>query len=216
MHIVYLIEFDIDTLPNRYIGSKSNARVQDDKIIGQRGIYTGSSKDSTYKKLIKEGTSYKVTVLGEFEIYEEALAYERKCHIEYDVVASTEYFNKAIAGQSTYSNPAYATYKHTKIDKIARLPRDHPLVLDGTWVGVSKGVVLTEDERKRRGRAGDKNGFFGRTHTEEVKKRLAKSASITHKDKPKTQEQRNKMSESARRRWNAYHECEESRQKESI
>ena len=80
MHIVYLIEFDIDTLPNRYIGSKSNARVQDDKIIGQRGIYTGSSKDSTYKKLIKEGTSYKVTVLGESRIYVDFFFSSRRRH----------------------------------------------------------------------------------------------------------------------------------------
>lgn len=171
-HLVYLLEFDREKLPNKYVGSKSNATFDGEKIIGKRGVYYGSSRDPEMSALLQE-TNPRVHILGEFSSYQEALEFERSEHIRLDVVANAEFFNKIVANESNYANPEYATYRHSTTGKRVRLRRDHPLVLDGTYVGVTKGAVLSEEQRRKRGRSGEDNYFFGRSHDEATKALLS-------------------------------------------
>lgn len=173
MNIVYLIKVNRSELPNKYIGSKANCDVKNGVIYDERGKpYVGSSTDKTYKSIV-EFSSYTLQVLGSFGTYEEALNAEKITHIRLDVVASPEYFNKSIATISNYSNPAYATYRHISTGKVARLPRDHPDVINGFWCGVTKGVKFSEEEKQKRPKQfGDKNGFFGKTHKKETKDKI--------------------------------------------
>jgi hypothetical protein len=201
MHIVYLIKVNREEFPNKYIGSKSNCSISNGKIYDSSGRhYIGSATDKTYKAIV-ECVSYTLQVLGEFKNYDDALRAEQNAHIRYDVVASPEFFNKSIATISNYSDPKFATYKHVVTGKIARLPRDHPKVKSGEWVGVSKGVKFTDEERKKRGRAGKLNPFYGKTHTPEVIEKIRKAMSISQKGKPKSNEHKQKLSEAARKRW---------------
>ena len=217
MNIVYLIKVKRDTLPNKYIGSKSNCTVVDGKILDNRGkVYAGSSTDKQYKLLVEQHDNYEVQILAEFDNYNDALYAERDLQIRNDVVASPEFFNKAIAAISNYTDPSYATYKHVSSGKVARLKRDHPLVLSGEWVGVTKGVILTEEQRKKRGRSGTENGFFGKTHTEETKLLIAKIIGDAHRGKPKSNEHRAAMAEAARLLWAKRKADKQSREEESI
>ena len=178
MHIVYLMKFNREQLPNLYIGSKSNCSFIDGKILDKSGkLYEGSCKSDSFLEA-RETCSYVVFILGAFGTYNEALLLEKDCHIINDVVASTFFFNRAIATISNYANPDFATYKNISTDKVARLPRMHPEVLNGNWVGVTKGVTLSEEERAARGRSGIENGFYGKTHSDETLEHLSEIAII--------------------------------------
>jgi hypothetical protein len=182
MHIVYLLKFQRDQLPNLYIGSKSNCSIIDGKIYDKLNkIYSGSCESKIFIET-RETTDYTVDVLGEFDSYDDALLYEKDEHIRHDVVASLHYFNRSIATFSTFTNPDYAAYKNVETGKVVRLPRDHPEVLNGTWVGVTKGLVLTEEERLKRGRSGSENGFFGKTHSDETLKVISEKAKLRGSD----------------------------------
>ncbi len=216
-HIVYLIKINREKFPNKYIGSKANCSVVDGKIVDQRGKqYKGSATDKEYRSLMEYCDDYSVQILGEFDTYKKALEAEKLAHIANDVVASPEFFNKSIATISNYSNPDYATFKHSVTGKVCRLPRNHPKVLSKEWVGVTKGRSLTEDEKKRRGRSGEQNGFFGKKHTEETKRNSGKKIGDKHRGKQKTDEQRRKMAEARRLWWVARKADNSSREKESV
>lgn len=202
MHIVYLMEFHREELPNKYIGSKSNCQVIDNRIYGNRGLYEGSSRDKGFREAITSNVSYTLHVLGEFETYDLALLNEKNIHIAHDVVASPEYFNKSIATISSFADPEYGTYKHTVTGKTARLRLDHPLVISGEWVGITRGRVLNAEERKSRGLPGELNPFYGKQHTSENRAMFSALARNTFKGKTKSDEQKAKMSESAKRIWN--------------
>ena len=170
MHIVYLMVFDREQLPNLYIGSKSNCSIIDGKIYGKNNkLYEGSCASDSFRKA-KKSCNYKIQVLGEFLTYDEALLAERNAHLANNVVASPLYFNRIIATTTNYTNPDYATYKHVLSGKIARLQRNHPDVLNGSWVGVTKGTILSEEQRKSRGLSGEYNSFYGKTHSDKSKK----------------------------------------------
>jgi hypothetical protein len=203
-HVVYMITFHRDLLPNKYIGSKSNAIVVEGKIRKNKkgDEYTGSSNCKLFQEA-KTSCKYSLQILGEFDDYEDGLWAEHYSHIRYDVVASPEYFNKSIARVNNYANPEYTTYKHVATGKVARLPRNHHRVLSGEWVGVTKGHKLTEEHRKRigDGERGERNGFYGKKHTEETKRISGKKIGDAHRGKPKSTEQRRKMAETRRAWW---------------
>lgn len=221
MHIVYIIEFSGRVVNNQYpcyyIGSKSNCHFSEGRIIDSNGKpYYGSSTSLEYNSLIfKEQIN--ISILFETDNYEECLSMERRFQQKYDVVADIRFFNKAIATINTYSNPEYATYKHVDYtNHVRRLPINHPLVLAGIWVGVTKGRVKSPEERKLHGRSGSLNAFYGKTHSiqtlennkkifkewvennPEYRTLMAESASKRFKGKSKTKEQKDKMSESSK------------------
>lgn len=225
MHLVYKIIFvdrQKDNIkPYYYIGSKSNCVVKDGIMYckERKKEYWGSSTDSEMKSLIGT-TKVVIEEIKWFSNYKECLKYERTVQINENVVSNTEYFNKSIAMENNFTDPDYATYKNLETNKIVRLRTDHPDVLSGFWVGVSKGTILTDDEKKKRGLKGDKNHFYGKHHSEvskdlirkgqqewkqkniEKDDEIRKNAATRIKDRclgiPKTESQKEKMSISGR------------------
>ena len=215
-NIVYLMKFHRTELPNLYIGSKSNCKVVDGRMYGKRGLYEGSSRDSTFASLVKSGIGYDLFVIGEFSSYDDALRAERAAHIRHDVVASPKFFNKSLALENNYSNPEYATYKHVETGKVARLKRMHPDVISGEWVGVTKGRVMPDSERGIRSMPGSKNPFYGKSHSNITKQSISKANSTALRGKKKTDEHRTKLSEAASRRWEAYRRDKEDRKAKGL
>jgi hypothetical protein len=200
MHIVYLIQIKRKEYPNKYIGIKSNSSIIDGKIYGYRGLYEGSSTDKEYKNIINT-CGYDAILLGQFDDWLDALQYEKELHINYDVVANEEFFNKTIATENTYCNPEYATYKNVKTGKVVRLKRNHHKVISGEYVGVTKNRILGEQEKKSRGRSGNLNPFYGKTHKEDVIKKISETAKKTFTGKKKSEDQKRKMSEARKKYW---------------
>ena len=198
MDIVYKLIFnkrkEKNEMPYFYIGSKSNCHVTDGKIIDKFGKeYYGSSAWENYENIVGDD-DVSVVILEEVDgDYNSLLSCEREQQIKNDVVASTEYFNKSFCQVNTYSNPNYATYKHIKTNKIVRLPRIHPSVLCGDYVGVTYGSKQSEEIKKKKSIAmsGDKNPFYGKKHTPEIMK-IIKNKNI---GKKLSKETRQKMSE---------------------
>lgn len=135
-------------------------------------VYTTSSRDSEFRGLIQSGEEYEVHVLYNENVeYSELLAQEKEIQESFDVVADPSYFNKSIAMQNNYSDPNYATYRHTQTGKIARLPRNHPDVLSGVWCGVTKGWKTGGNKQNYKG---DKNPFYGKSHSDKTKSIIGK------------------------------------------
>tara|TARA_B100000929_G_scaffold290599_1_gene284970 strand:+ start:103625 stop:104788 length:1164 start_codon:yes stop_codon:yes gene_type:complete len=194
MNIVYKITFldrkENNIYPYIYIGSKSNCNFVDGKIIDRNGnSYYGSSTWPNYYEIVKKG-NLKIELLFHSENYNECLMKEKELHLKEDVVANPEYFNKTIASISNYSDPSYATYKHTLYGKIVRLPRNHPLVENGTYVGVTKGDTVKHSGNGSR--FGMFNSFYGKTHSEQTKQKLREH----NLGKVHSEESRRKMSKS--------------------
>ena len=152
MHIVYRLffrkRFENGILPFQYIGCKSNVAIEDDVMIGRRGKYFSSSRSKIFLEAMKEEFP-ELEILFTGNEYRDVLAEERNLHLKFDVAANPEYFNMSISGSNTYTDPNYATYKNISTGKIARLKRDHPKVIEGMWVGVTKGNILSSERKDR-------------------------------------------------------------------
>lgn len=195
MHIVYRLTFkerkNESIFPYLYIGSKSNCTYLDGIIYDKSNKpYYGSSSWENYNEIVKEN-SIITEVLGVFEDYQECLDAEYRIQLENDVVSSPLYFNKSLATINNYSDPNFATYKHKTTGKRIRLLRTHKNVLDGTYVGVTKGNKSNEKIKQKQKRYGKDNHFFGKKHKPETIEKLRKSSS-NHKH---TEETKAKMSQ---------------------
>jgi hypothetical protein len=218
MHIVYKLTFNKrkkrNIMPFLYIGSKSNVSMENGIIYDRRGKeYYGSSTYENYSGIV-ESDDIEVEIIREFDEYVDALNFESMIQKSFDVVADPRYFNLAIATVNSYTDPNYATYKHTITGKTVRLPREHPMVISGIYVGVSKGTILTEEQRKRRGRSGEENAFFGKRHTEETIEKILSSRNQTYEGNPELfQNVRQKMSETAKKTFSGVPKTEEQKKK---
>ena len=214
MNVIYKIIF-IDRLksnikPYYYIGSKTNCSIINGKIIDSVGNeYYGSSKYKNYKEITKiEKIEINILFQSDDISYKDLLLLEKEYHILNDVVTSTEYFNLNIATINNYSDPEYGTYKHIETNKYVRLKRDHPLVLNGTYVGATKNSKHTKETLNKMSvsNSGDKNGFYGKTHSDETKDKIRlkvsgkkhseeskRKMSASGKGKPKSEEHKSKL-----------------------
>jgi len=179
MNIVYRLTFNKRKLENikpyYYIGSKSNCQFKEGLILDkQNKPYFGSSTYENYYDIVVSD-EITVEILKVFDEYQDALNYESSIQKFLDVVANTEYFNLSIATVNNFTDPDYATYKHIFTGKTVRLPRNHTMVLCGEYVGVSKGTILSPEERRSRGRSGEENPFYGRNHSDETKLLIAEA-----------------------------------------
>lgn len=175
MDVVYKLIFksrlERNEPPFYYIGSKSNITLINGKMVDKRGVcYFGSSRWPGYSKLV-DSEEIEVEILYEGP---NIIEMEKDIHLKEDVVANTNYFNLSIATISNFSNPSYATYINTATGKIVRLERDHPMVLNGSYVGVSKGITLSE-ETKLKISKNNTRPFLGRTHSKESLEKMSKS-----------------------------------------
>lgn len=221
MHIVYLIIFTErlknNIFPCYYIGSKSNGKVINNVILDKNNKeYIGSATYKDYKEIYYEN-SKEIYCLYESIEYRDCINAEKYFHLLYDVVADIKFFNKGIASINNFSHPGYGTYRHSILtNEYRKLPINHPLVENKTWIGVTKDRIIPDIEKPKHGRSGELNGFYGRKHKQEtidnnkIKYQewltnnpeynlvLSKRASKTFKGKPKSDEQKTKMSESGK------------------
>lgn len=205
-NIVYLVIWPdrllTETYPCYYIGSKTNCHYDEinKKILYKRSRhkvheYWGSSNSISFKEALSENKT--VIVLSESKFIQECRGNEAYFHKWFGVVANIKFFNRAVAQVNNYDNPDYATYKHSINEKeIRRLPRDHPLVISGEWVGVTKGHKMSEERIQflRENFKGEKGSFYGRTHTEEAKKQNSEKNKIRLANNP---EEKRRQSEQA-------------------
>ncbi|WVX87539.1 homing endonuclease [Vibrio phage EniLVp02] len=177
MHVVYKVVFNdrfkSKTPPYFYIGSKSNCTVSNGVILDSRGSpYYGSATYPGYHDLVNRHTT--VEILHSSDEYDGILEQEATFQREVDAHTNIEYFNLAIAVDNNFTTPGYGSYKHKDdFNKTVRLPVDHPLVLNGTYVGVTKGYPCVN--RKSRGLPGKLNPFYGKKHTPETLERIRQS-----------------------------------------
>lgn len=210
MHIVYLVKFQDrirdGIFPNKYIGSKSNCEFINGRIIyGNNKEYFGSPTDKDMIELISNNPNNPnilIECLYKHEDYQNVLNMERDIQLNYDVVASIEYFNKSIATNNNYSDPDYATYRHRIADKVVRLHKNHPKVLTGEYVGCTYGYKHYNDGiievhspthpgegfdlgrlAKNKGN-GVNNGFYGKTHNQSSIEKSQTTRQKTYKDNP--------------------------------
>lgn len=177
MNIVYRLTFTKrkknNIMPYLYIGSKSNAVFKEGVILDKKGRpYYGSSCFPNYSDIVKDD-DVEVEILKEFESYTDALNYESTIQKSLDVVADTRYFNLSIATINYFSFPNYATVRNIHTGKVVRLPVDHPSIISGEYVGVTKNCSLTEEQKKKIGRKGKENHFYGKKHTKETKEKIS-------------------------------------------
>lgn len=180
-NIVYKITFTErkknNILPYYYIGSKSNCNFVDGKILDKNNNeYIGSSRYKDYKIIAKNST-LDIQILKEFDLYEDALLYECEIQKKYDVVKSLEYFNLSLATQSNFTHPGYGTYRHAEdFNKKIRLKTNDPLILDGTYVGVTKDYKHSNETKEKISNlnSGKNNHFYGKSHTNETKEKISK------------------------------------------
>jgi hypothetical protein len=201
-------------MPFLYIGSKSNALVENGIIYDSNGKpYYGSSCYDNYMEMV-QADEIEVEILKEFDNYTDALNFESEIQKNIDVVADPSYFNLSIATVNNFSDPNYATYKNTITGKTVRLPKDHHMVISGIYVGVSKGVIFSESERKKRGKSGKENPFYGKKHTKESVEKMLDNREKTYKENPERLESaKKKMSESAKKTFTGVPKSEEHRKK---
>ena len=203
MNIIYKIKFldriEQNIKPYFYIGSKTNCTFVDGFIIEKGGKrYYGSSRYKGYKDLIKE-SKIEIEILhvcSDDEIIGEV---EYNFHMANNVVKSLEYFNLSTNNKSNFCEPGYGTYKHKDdYNKKIRLPVNDPLVLDGTYVGATKGYIVTDETRKklREANSGENNAFYGKRHTDETKAKIGK----INTGRIKSDETRNKLSKALKGR----------------
>lgn len=196
MNIVYKITLkrrkENNIEPYCYIGSKTNCTFENGIIYDKsRKQYYGSSRWAGYNEIIKEEIGFidiEILVCCISSNSADLIDLERYFQIEDDVVRSTSYFNKSYPAKSNYSDPNYATFKHSVTGKVVRLLRDDHMVLDGTYVGVTKG----NKQKPRKKLFGPENHFYGKKHKEESIKKIIEKRKL----QVITEESRKKMSDS--------------------
>lgn len=210
-NVVYLITFLNRKIkkeyPFRYIGSKSNAILKNKKIFSRNNKeYRSSSKHKEFLKAINS-EKYNVKILYIGKNYHDILKKEKEYHLKFNVVKNEKFFNLAIAMENTFSNPEYGTYKHIDTGNVVRLKRNDEDVINGIYVGVSKGCK--NNHKKPMNNYGKNNPFYGKKHSEETKKKISlgikNSFTDIHKKKigerskklftgiPKTEEHKKKI-----------------------
>jgi hypothetical protein len=218
MHLVYKITLEKrkqeGIMPFLYIGSKSNALFENGTILDKNKTpYYGSSSYKDYQEIV-ESDRVTVEIIKEFEKYVDALNFESALQKSLDVVADPSFFNLSIATINNFTDPNYATYKHVKTGKTVRLERNHPMVISGDYVGVSKGTILSEEDKKKRSRSGNQNGFYGKTHSPETVNKILESRDKTYTENPERfLEIREKMSKTAKKTFAGVPKSEDHKKK---
>ena len=189
MNIVYKMTFlsrlENNTPPFYYIGMKTNCSFKDNIILGKNEKpYWSSSGSSKFMDCLKLEFPL-VEILFESENQDDVCKKERELLCEVDARHNPNYFNMTNGTvDPTFHSSDYASYRHKdNMDVYKRLKRNDPLVLSGEFVGTTKGI---KGKWKIDSNAfGEKNSFYGKTHSDETKKYLSYLASQQHLSKTK-------------------------------
>jgi len=97
--VVYLINYNGNKLPPKYIGSSSKTKL----LNGYRGSVSSKKYSYIFNSELKEKPElFTYTILEEFSLREDATLRERELQLKNNVVQSDEYFNMAIAAPNGY------------------------------------------------------------------------------------------------------------------
>ena len=181
-----------------YIGMHRTEEPNDD-YLG-----SGVALQRSIKKYGKE--NFKKEILFVFDTEIEMQNKEKEL-VNEDVVNDANSYNMTIGGKGSWSH-------------INSSGENNPNYGKALWKEGKTEEEIDEINRKRAS-PGEKNGMYGKTHTEEVRKKLSEINSVPlhervgeekakelkklmsnrWKGKPKSEEQKRKMSESAKARW---------------
>lgn len=187
--ITLLDRLSNNTPPFHYIGSKTKARLKDGMIYNDRNkVYIGSPSIENWNNIC---TNYSVDILFQCDINTSILEYERYYQLLYDVVQSSEYFNRSIAVSSYFNMPNFGMYKN-KDGIVKKLHKDDPLVLSGLFFGINTNTTHSESHKNniRDALIGENNHFHGKHHKQSTKDRI----SHANKNRIVSEETRMKMS----------------------
>ena len=188
---VYLTEYSGDKLPPKYIGSTSIKNI-DNGYCGS--VHSKRWKDIFRSELKENKDLFTVTILSKHNTRLEAMEEELRLHKLYDVVKSDQYINQSyatingffgrdVSGElnpmfgkerpdskllMTLFNPAKSIIAREKISK-SRIGKS-------SW---NKGISCSEEvkkkisEKNKISSKGELNGFYGKTHSNEVKEKIS-------------------------------------------
>jgi len=210
-YVVYMYDFGSGT-PRYYIGSKSKCSFDTGKLLDCTGKeYFGSSSSTQYWKRMKTEKP-NLIIIEECKDSKHALTREIFWLRAVEANTNPEYFNMFVPPDCSFTWSNYGTFRHKEKGTYKRLPRNHPLVKSGVYVGTTAGLHVHTDEFKRVLSERTKNNYYfgGKPNTEAsargLKKFYASPAGIKErkkrsertrklfKGKPKSPEQRRNMS----------------------
>ena len=208
MYAVYLTVYYGEKLPPFYIGSSSVDKIENG--------YCGSIRSKKYKEIFREELKnnkhlFEVITISTHKTRTEAIDVELKLQKEFDVVKSDKFFNEAYASingmfgrdVSGENNPMFGKTHSEETKKKLSDKRGHNKRYDVTdkhreiFSKTHKGKIVSDETKKlisksKKGKnTGENNPMFGKTHSEETKKKLSE----LNKGKTHSEETKKKLSE---------------------
>lgn len=184
--------------PYYYIGSKSKCTIIENIIYDKNNKpYWSSSKNELFIQALKEEIP-KVEILFTSENYQDAYSKEVELLNLNKVRTNIEFFNilQPNLEQFKFVSGDYISVRHIEFPYIKkRILKNSDEFFSGDWVGITKGLTAFRDKetkqilmldakdfRRKDERYefvspklyGDKNGFYGKHHSEETKEILSK------------------------------------------
>jgi hypothetical protein len=213
-YVTYLTTYSGKLLPPFYIGHTS-----EEKILS--GNYFGSVSSQKWKEIyqseiINNSHLFSIEILSYHETREEAIAEELLQQLQRNVVKSQEYFNEGFAkkngGWGCGSGEEHHSFGTKRSDASKEKMRNSKKGKTYEEIyGPEKAAKIKADRRKvwqernpstingspGKGRVGEAHPMFGKTHSEEAKRKIADaSANRSDETKRKSKETKRKNIES--------------------
>lgn len=198
-YCTYITHYTGNKLPKWYIGSSTEERIKN----GYNGSVVSVKWKDLYRSEQKENKHlFKTRILSYYDTVQESQAEELRLQKMHNVVKNNNYFNEAYASV----NGCFGRDVSGKLNPMYNL-----------------GRTLSETHKKNIGNSvsGEKNGMYGKTHTDEVRRKLSvinsrpleerlskenadkvrRAVSEAQLGKPKSEEHKKKLSEASKKRW---------------
>ena len=175
MFCVYFTWYRGDKLPKRYIGSSSIKRVYSG--------YNGSLKSKKYKEIyreeqIKNKLLFKTRILSIHPTQKEAVTRELELQLKYRVIESDLYSNMSYATINGFFGNSKYGEDHPNFGK-AHTEKARKKVSDSLKKRYADGDLISPFATMDF--SGEKNGFFGKTHSENTKNKMRKPKAFVPK-----------------------------------
>lgn len=195
IYCVYLTIYRGNKLPPFYIGSTSLENISK----GYHGSVASKKFKLIWKTELKENPElFQTKIIKTFENRTDAYSWEEKIHKKLNVLCNNLYINQSMA-YHTFTNYGRKISFETSKKFSKRVPWNKGkknIYSENTLQKMrshrrGKKLKPLSDETKaklsipnpKKGNSGDKNGMFGKTHTDEVKKGLSENATKRFKGK---------------------------------
>ena len=207
MYVCYLTIYKGEKLPPYYIGSTSLNKIEN----GYRGSVVSKKYKNVFKNELKTNPElFDIIILSKHDNRKEAIEIELLLQKEFDVVKSDLFFNEAFASingmfgrdVSGSNNPMFGKTHSEETKKIIKEKRgnekryepteEHKKIISFIHKNkiLSKETKLLISKNRKEKNCGYDNPMFGKTHSEETKKKISDGNS----GKIKSEETRKKIS----------------------